>query len=71
MLCVVNALPNELFIIQNVASKAGRQCRFSPHQLESNAEVAAKQEIVGHVDDVEPTVNVVLAQYVEYLDFNE
>ena len=35
-----------------------------PHQLEDNAQVAAKQEIIGHADDVEFVVAVESAQRV-------
>ena len=44
---------------------------ISPHELEDNAEVTAEQEIVSHVDDVEPPISVQLAQRFEYLDLDE
>jgi len=46
-------------------------CAHSPHQLEDDAEVIAKQEVVGHVDDVESAVDVELAQRVQHPHFNQ
>jgi len=46
-------------------------CIFLPHQLEDNAQMAAKQEIVRHVDDVKSVVGVESAQRVQHLNFNE
>lgn len=44
---------------------------FLPHQLEDDAEMAAKHERVCHVNDAEFVVDVYLAQRVQHLHFNE
>jgi len=48
-----------------------RHSVVSPHQLEDDAQMTAKQEIVCHVYDMEFVVGVEPPQRVEHLHFNE
>ena len=52
-------------------SSVGQEVESSlPEQLETDAQVIAKVEVVDHVNNVQLLVLVLLAQLVQYFDFN-